>query len=171
MSTLRRRPNSALTWRGSRSSATAYDLADPFSVNPIRRSFALVAGCAAIVFGPLLLGPEALTLVMLSVGWLAVSGLVIGTPILLWSLAEAGLGLLRQRVRPTVNQLDLSSRVVHILLRHGYEAIASVDRAPDGDLLLLANMDRRGLHELRRAITLWNYCHWQDSGFSSHGRE
>lgn len=145
------------------------DVPDPFAVNPIRRSFGLVAACGLIVFGPLAVGGSFAMSVMVSVGWLAVTGLVIGIPILLWSLAEEGVGLLRRRLRPSVDLLDLSPRVVHILTRHGYEEIEAVDRASDTTLLLLSNMDHRGLREIRRAINLWKYRRWQDQGFPATG--
>jgi hypothetical protein len=153
-----------------RSVTATSQLADPFAVNPIRRSLVLVGGCAGIIVGAALLGEAVLTIVMLSVGWLAISGLVIGTPILVWSLAEEGIRLLRRRLRPTVEQLDVAPRLVHILLRHGYEAIEAVDRASDAELMLLSNMDRRGLREVRRAIALWHYRRWQEAGFPADGR-
>ena len=145
------------------------EVPDPFAVNPIRRSFGLVLVCGIVVFGPLAVGGSFAMSVMVSVGWLAVTGLVIGTPILLWSLAEEGIVLLRRRLRPGVDLLDLSPRVVHILTRHGYEEIEAVDRASDTTLLLLSNMDPRGLREIRRAINLWKYRRWQDQGFPATG--
>lgn len=162
----RRRADTALAWR-PRGGVTTQHLADPFAVNPIRRSFALVTCCAIAIFGPALAGDEALTVAMLSVGWLAISGIVIGTPILLWSLTEEAVRLLRRQWRPTVDLLDVPPRVVHILMRHGYEAIEEVDRAADADLLMLANMDRRGLRETRRAVAIWKYRRWQNEGFPS----
>jgi hypothetical protein len=144
-------------------------LPDPFAINPIRRSLLLVAVCCLVIVGPLPLGAQAVATVMLTVGWLAMSGLAIGMPILLLSLIAEGYRQLRRRLRPTLTQLDLSPRVAHILHRHGYEAIAEIDRAPDDELLLLSNLDKRALHELRRAITLWKYRRWQDSGFSASG--
>ncbi|MGH2558626.1 MAG: DNA-directed RNA polymerase subunit alpha C-terminal domain-containing protein [Thermomicrobiales bacterium] len=153
-----------LTWR-PRGNAATYQLADPFAINPIRRSFVLVGCCAAAIFGPALAGDEVLTVAMLSVGWLAISGIVIGTPILVWSLAEEAIRLLRRRWRPTVDLLDLSPRLIHVLNRHGFETIEEIDRAADADLLMLSNMDRRGLQETRRAIAIWKYRRWQDQGF------
>jgi hypothetical protein len=167
----RPRSDVALAWRGCRTNPGTGYLADPFAINPIRRSATLVTGCAAIVFLPWLFGEELATTVMLSVGWLAMTGLVIGLPVLLLSLAEQGVRALRRRLRPTVDQLEITPRVAHILLRHGYEAIDEVDRAPDAALLLLSNMDNRGVREIRRAITLWKYRRWQDQGFPATGQE
>jgi hypothetical protein len=164
----RRRSDPATAWR-PRGGTAINQLPDPFAINPIRRSFLLVSGCAAALFGPALAGDEALTVAMLSVGWLAISGIVIGMPILLWSLLEEAARLLRRRWRPTVDLLDLPPRVTHILTRHGYEAIDDVDRAADADLLMLSNMDRRGLQETRRAVALWKYQRWQDKGFPVTG--
>jgi hypothetical protein len=170
-STFRPRPNAAVAWRGCRTNPGTGYLADPFAVNPIRRSSALVGGCAAIVILPWAFGEALATTVMLSVGWLAMTGLVIGLPVLVLSLAEAGIRALRRRLRPTVDQLDITPRVAHILFRHGYEAIDEVDRAPDAALLLLSNMDQRGVREIRRAITLWKYRRWQEQGFPATGQE
>ena len=156
---------------GYRGYGAVSDLPDPFAVDPIRRSFALVAVSALVVGGPLLIGGAVATSVMLTVGWLAVTGIVMGTPILLWSLAEEGWRLARRRFEPSVEELALSPRVRHVLQRHGYDAIGAVDRAPDAALLLLSNMDARGLREVRRAISLWKYRRWQERGFPAGGHE
>jgi Bacterial RNA polymerase, alpha chain C terminal domain len=142
---------------------------DPFAINPVRRSFGLVSVCSLVVFGPLLVGGDVAMSVMVSVGWLAVTGIVMGVPILIWSLVEEGWRLLRRRLHPTVDQLELSPRVVHVLVRHGYDEIEEVDRASDASLLLLSNMDARGLRELRRAVSLWKYRRWQEEGFPATG--
>jgi hypothetical protein len=60
--------------------------------------------------------------------------------------------------------------VLHVLQRHGYETIESVDTAPDAALMLLSNMDLRGLREVRRAIAVWKYRRWQEKGFPVEGR-
>ena len=145
------------------------DTPDPFAVNPVRRSFGLVSVCSLVVFGPLLVGGDLAMSVMVSVGWLAVTGIVMGVPILIWSVVEECWHLLRRRLHPSVDQLDLSPRVVHVLVRHGYEEIGEVDRASDASLLLLSNMDARGLREVRRAVSLWKYRRWQDEGFPATG--
>jgi len=145
--------------------APAADLPDPFAINPIRRAAGLVAVSAAVVFGPILADDRLAATVMLSVGWLGVTGLVMGVPILLLSLAEEGCRRLRRRLHPTVEVLDLSPRVLHVLRRHGYDSIAAVEAAPDASLLLLSNLDPRALREIRRAISLWRYRRWQEGGF------
>lgn len=154
---------------GARSSAYSSDTPDPFAVNPIRRSFGLVLISGLTVFGPLAIGGSVAMSVMVSVGWLAVTGLVIGTPILIWSLIEEAIVIVRKRIRPTVDQLHLSPRVAHVLTRHGYQEIDAIDNASDTTLLLLSNMDARGLREVRRAINLWKYRRWQDQGFPATG--
>lgn len=164
-------PDIAIAWRRCRTNPGTGYLADPFAVNPIRRSATLVGGCAAIVFLPWFFGEELATTVMLSVGWLAMTGLVIGLPVLLLSLGEEGVRAIRRRLRPTVDQLEITPRVAHILTRHGYESIDEVDRSPDAALLLLSNMDNRGIREIRRAITLWKYRRWQEQGFPVTGQE
>jgi hypothetical protein len=102
---------------------------------------------------------------MLSVGWLAMTGLVIGLPVLVLSLIEEAVRLIRRKIRPTVDLLDLTPRLSHILVRHGYDAIDDVDRAPDAALLLLSNMDARGVQAIRRSVALWKYRRWQEQGF------
>jgi hypothetical protein len=167
----RPRPDVAIAWRGCRTNPGTGYLADPFAVNPIRRSSTLVVGCAAVVFVPWLFGEELATTVMLSVGWLAMTGLVIGLPVLLLSLGEAAARAIRRRLRPMVDQLEITPRVAHILIRHGYESIDEVDHSPDAALLLLSNMDNRGIREIRRAIALWKYRRWQEQGFPATGQE
>lgn len=167
----RPRPDVTLAWRGCRTNPGTGYLADPFAVNPIRRSTILVVGCAAIIFVPWLFGEALATTVMLSIGWLAMTGLVIGLPVLFLSLIEEGVRAIRHRLHPTVDQLDITTRVAHILMRHGYESIDEVDRAPDAALLLLSNMDNRGVRDIRRAISLWKYRRWQEQGFPATGLE
>ena len=152
-----------------RSQSVSTGIADPFAVNPIRRSAGLVVVCLIVLFVPWLISEQVGTTVMLSLGWLAVTGLVMGFPILIWSLAEEGIRLLSHRIHPSVDQLNLSPRVEHILLRHGLTTIRDVDQTPDEGLLLLSNMDQRGLREIRRAVALWKYQRWQESGFAATG--
>ena len=139
--------------------------ADLFAVNPIRRSAGLVAASAAAFFGPLLVGGQTAATMMLAGGWLGLIGLAMGVPVLGLSLAEAGWQRLSRRLRPPVDALDLPPRLVHLLRRHGYDSIDLVERAPDAALLLLSNMDPRGVREIRRAIALWRYRRWQEQGF------
>ena len=150
---------------GTRPALAASHASDPFAINPIRRSFTVVTVCTVLVVVPLLVGGAVAELVLLAVGWLAATGLVFGVPILLWSLADEAWRWGRRRRFPTVEQLDLSPRVRHILHRHGYDAIDAVDRASDASLLLLSNMDARALRDVRRAISLWRYHRWQERGF------
>jgi hypothetical protein len=100
---------------------------------------------------------------------LAVTGLVMGIPILIWSVVEAGVFMIRRRRRPPVDQLEISPRVLHVLQRHGFQTIASVEAASDAMLLLLSNMDTRGVREVRRAIAVWRYQRWQERGFPAGG--
>ncbi len=141
------------------------DHADPFAINPIRRSAGLVAASAAAFFGPLLVGGPAAATAMLAGGWLGLIGLAIGLPVLGLSLAEAGWGRLSRRLRPPIEALDLPPRLIHLLRRHGYDSIDLVERTPDAALLLLSNMDPRGVREVRRAVALWRYRRWQEQGF------
>ncbi len=166
---LLRRPRGdpAIQTRAPRSawSNVGSDLPDPFAINPIRRSLVLVGTSGAVVSGALLAGDPVTTMVMLSVGWLAITGIVMGLPVLLLSLLDEGWRRLQQRLHPSVDQLDLSPRLCHVLRRHGYHVITAVERAPDDALLVLSNMDARGLHDVRRAVRLWHYRRWQEGGF------
>jgi hypothetical protein len=139
--------------------------ADPFAVDPIRRSFGVVVICGGVVVGPWLASREVGETVMVTVGWLALTGLIFGVPVLVWSLTEEAVKAVQRRRHPTIDQLELSPRVAHILQRFGYRTIASAEAAPDAELLLLSNMDARGLREIRRAIALRHYRRWQERGF------
>lgn len=156
-------------WRALQSQSVSSGLNDPFAVNPIRRSFGLVVTSVSVLVLPWLISERAGTTVMLAVGWLAVTGIVMGFPILIWSLVEEGIAAIRRRIHPSIDLLKLSPRVEHILLRHGLRTIHDVDQTSDVSLLLLSNMDQRGLREIRRAITLWKYQRWQESGFAASG--
>ena len=138
---------------------------DPFAVNPIRRSSVLVAVSAIAFFGPLAVGGQTATTAMLAGGWLGMTGLAFGVPVLALSLAEEGWRRLYRRRHPSLDQLDLPARLRHVLHRHGYDSIPVVERTPDAALLLLSNLDARGVHEIRRAIALWRYRRWQERGF------
>jgi hypothetical protein len=140
-------------------------LADPFAVNPIRRSMLLCAISAGVVFVPWRISDEFGTTVMMTVGWLAITGLVFGVPVLAISLIEWSYLAARHRFDPPLEHLSLSPRVLHVLRRHGYRTIDEVRRAPDAVLLGLSNMDDRGLREIRKQLTLRDYREWQDAGF------
>ncbi len=152
-------------WRGCNNNPGTGSLPDPFAVNPIRRSFGLVVACLTVLVVPFFLGERAIMTSMLTIGWLAIAGLVFGLPVLIWSLAEASIARIRTRLHPAVDELDLSPRLKHVLQRHGYQSIDGVDSAPDAALLLLSNLDTRGLQEVRRAISIWKYRRWQEQGF------
>ncbi len=150
---------------------TSYSMGDPFAINPIRRSFAVVAFSLLILGGGIALGGSATKLVMVSVGWLLISALILTFPILVWSLTEEGIRLVRRRLSPHIDQLGLSPRVEHILLRHGYETIGKTHETDDDTLLMLSNMDARALREIRREINLWQYRRWQEAGFPARGMD
>lgn len=157
-------------WRGTRNNPGAGSLTDPFAVNPIRRSAALVSSSAAVILVPWMIGEVAVTTIMLTTGWLAVTGLVFGVPVLVWSLIEAGVIRIKGKIRPPVDQLDISPRLMHVLQRHGYTEIQLVDSAPDQALSMLSNMDQRGLREIRQAVAVWKYRRWQEQGFRGPGQ-
>jgi hypothetical protein len=142
------------------------DLGDIFAVNPIRRSFVVILICAALIGLPfLILQGEVQMAVELVTGWFGFTGLIMCTPILIWSLLEEGWHLLQRRLWPTIEQLDLTPHAYNLLRRHGYVTIASVEQTPDTSLLLLSNMDSRAVQEIRRSVNLWRYRRWQERGF------
>lgn len=144
-------------------------VSDPFSVDPVRRSGTVVAVCLAIVVSAAITGDDLGTAILLSVGWIAAIGLVFCVPILIWSAIEEGIAIVRRRIHPPLEELDLPPRVLHILHRHGFETIVAVDRVDDVHLLTLSNLDARDLHQIRRAISLWKYARWQERGFPASG--
>lgn len=142
-------------------------MGDPFSVNPIRRSALLLAVSICVVVGPWAISEDAGEAVMVSIGWLALTGIVFGIPILVISICEEAHRRIRARMHPPVEELDLTPRICSILRRHGYETVAQVVAANDTSLMLMSNMDERGIREIRRQLTLWNYREWQEQGFPS----
>lgn len=151
---------------GGRNISSHSDLGDLFAINPIRRSLGTIVACALMIILPLvLLRGEAQLAVEIVTGWFGLIGLLICTPILLWSLGEEGWRLLERRIWPTIEELDLSPRAHNLLRRHGFVTIVSVERAPDTTLLLLSNMDSRAVQEIRRGISIWRYRRWQERGF------
>ena len=148
---------------------SASHIVDPFAENPIRRSATVVSVCALTLWGPFVISDQLGVAVMLTVGIFAISGLIFVTPILIWSLTEAAVLLIRRRIHPDVEQLNLPPRVVHILHRHGIATIRAAVRTPDAVLLSFSNMDMADVDELRRAIRLWQYRRWQEQGFPVEG--
>ena len=144
-------------------------LADPFAENPIQRSATVVALCFLTLKVPFWISHSLGMGVMLTVGIFAISGLIFVTPILIWSLIEAGVIALRRRVSPDVDDLDLSPRVVHILRRHGITSVRAAERASDSYLISFSNMEPSDVQALRRAIRLWHYRRWQERGFPVEG--
>ncbi len=139
---------------------------DLFAVNPLRRSAWVVGVSWALILGPAwLLHGDAQALMLIGVGWLAATGIIMVTPILIWCLVEEAVKLLRRRTNPPIELLDLSPRAANLLRRHGFESIAQVDATSDASLALLSNMDARAIREIRRAISIWRYQRWQERGF------
>lgn len=141
-----------------------------FAVNPLRRSAWIVSISWAMLLGPVfLLSGDIQAMVLIAAGWLAAVGIVFCTPILIWCLIEEIWKLVRRRISPSIEALDLSPRAYNLLRRHGFESIAGVDATPDTSLMLLSNMDVRAIKEIRRAISIWRYQRWQERGFPADG--
>lgn len=146
------------------------DTNDLFATNPLRRSAWVVGVSWALVLGPyFLLDGEYRALALVGVGWLAATGIIMCTPILVWCVVEELVKAVRRRITPPIEELNLSERAYNLLRRHGFESISSVETVPDSSLLLLSNMDTRALKEIRRSISLWRYRQWQERGFPADG--
>ena len=139
---------------------------DIFAVHPLRRSCYIVGGSWAMLLVPaFLLHGDLRALLLIGCGWLAATGIIMCTPILIWCLIEELVRTIKRRVAPPLDQLDLGQRAYNLLRRHGFETIDQVDRAADATLMLLSNMDARALREIRRAVNIWKYARWQSRGF------
>ncbi|MGB3329620.1 MAG: hypothetical protein WBA46_11745 [Thermomicrobiales bacterium] len=145
--------------------STGSNISDPFATDPVRRSAIVVAVCIAILLSAVVSNDELGTAILLSIGWVAGIALIFCVPILIWSAIEEVVAITRRRLHPPLEVLDLTPRVLHILHRHGFETIVSVDRVSDPHLMTLANIDMRDVQQIRRAISLWKYARWQEKGF------
>ena len=146
------------------------DCNDIFAVNPLRRSAWIVSISWALLLVPIfLMTGDWQALILIAVGWIAATGIIMCTPILIWCLVEEAWKLIRRRISPPIEALDLSPRAYNLLRRHGFESIDSVDATPDSSLMLLSNMDARAVLEIRRAISIWRYQRWQERGFPADG--
>lgn len=143
---------------------------DLFAINPLKRSAWIVSVSWALVLLPYyLLDGDFQAIALVAGGWLAATGIVMCTPILIWCLIEELVKAVQRRVNPPIEDLNLSARAYNLLRRHGFESIVSVDTLPDESLLLLSNMDVRAMDEIRRSISLWRYRQWQERGFPADG--
>jgi hypothetical protein len=146
------------------------DANDLFAVNPLRRSAWVVGVCWALILVPVyLLHGEARSIVLVATGWIAATGIIMCTPILVWCLIEELVNAIRRKINPPIEDLNLSTRAYNLLRRHGFDTIASVETASDATMLMLSNMDPRALNEIRRSISLWRYQRWQERGFPADG--
>jgi hypothetical protein len=146
------------------------DCNDIFAVNPLRRSFWIVFVSWMMILVPIfVLHGDWRSLALIAGGWIAATGIIMCTPILIWCLVEEAWKFVRRRVTPNIEQLDLSPRAYNLLRRHGLESISAIEATPDSSLMLLSNMDQRAIREIRRAISIWRYQRWQERGFPADG--
>lgn len=146
------------------------DCNDIFAVNPLRRSFYVVSVSWLMVLLPLVfLEGDLQALVLIAGGWIAATGIIMCTPILIWCLVEELWKFIKRRVTPSIDLLDLSPRAYNLLRRHGLMSIAMIEATPDSSLMMLSNMDTRAIREIRRAISIWRYRRWQERGFPADG--
>src|SRR4051812_41173797 len=77
----------ALDMRSQHSGGGSYN--DIFAVNPLRRSCYIVGTCWAMLLVPaFLLHGDLRALLLIGCGWLAATGIIMCTPILIWCLIE-----------------------------------------------------------------------------------
>ncbi len=146
------------------------DCNDIFAVNPLRRSAWIVSISWTTLLVPIFfLEGDLQALVLIAAGWVAATGIIMCTPILIWCIIEEVWKIVRRRISPPIESLDLSPRAYNLLRRHGFESIDSVEITPDASLMLLSNMDARALREIRRSISIWRYQRWQERGFPADG--
>lgn len=154
------------TYRTGLLYASRSECSDLFAVNPLRRSLTIVGVCLAMLLGPAyLLEGDTRALFLIGGGWLAATGIIMCTPIVIWCLVEEAWRFVSRRINPPIEELDLSPRAYNLLRRHGFESIESVIQTPDASLALLSNMDARAIREIRRAVSIWKYRRWQERGF------
>src|SRR5687768_13728405 len=111
-------------YRGAYTYSSASDYNDLFAVNPLRRSFCIVAVCWALLLVPAyLMHGELRALILIGGGWLAATGIIMCTPIVIWCLIEEAVRFVRRRITPPIEVLDLSPRAYNLLRRHGFESI------------------------------------------------
>lgn len=170
----RSEPGSARAYVGelrSRVAMQSNPLNDPFSINPIRRSFIGATVSLVIITMPFLISAEVGATVMLSVGWLAMAIIVFCVPIFIWCVIEEAVGIVSRRVHPPVSELDLPLRIIHILQRHNVQTIRAAERLDPAAFHLMANMAPRDAESVVRAINLWRYRRWQEAGFPAEGAD
>lgn len=170
----RSEPGSVRAYTGelhSRVVAQSNPLNDPFSINPIRRSFIGATVSMVLITIPFLISAEVGATVMLSVGWLAMAIIVFCVPIFIWSVAEEVVRIISPRIHPPVSELDLPLRIIHILQRHNVGTIRAAERLDPAAFHLMANMAPRDAESIVRAINLWRYRRWQEAGFPAEGAD
>jgi hypothetical protein len=139
-----------------------------FAVNPIRRTATLIAVCLLVLGVVVLLlrgGGNRGDAVLLMAAALVGAILVLAVPLLLWSVAADLHRRYRRRTSPDLTDLRLSTRTENILRRAGYETVADIDGLDDDRLLALPRMEDHDVRQIRRALSLWTYRQWQESGF------
>lgn len=146
-----------------------HQIHDPFTVNPIRRSFVAVIGSVAVIYLPFRFSEAAGETVMLSIGWLAMAVLIFSAPIMVWCIGEELVHAIYRRLHPPVTDLDLPDRVIHILHRHGVRTIRAARQLDPAAFHLMANMAPRDAEAVVRALNLWYYRRWQEAGFPANG--
>ena len=141
-----------------------------FTTNPIRRSVILIAVCLAVIATVVVLfqhgGTRGGGLLVLAAA-LAAAILLLAVPLLLWSIIADAARRHRRRTSPDLADLRLSVRTENILRRSGHETVADIVGLDDDQLLGLPRMEDHDVRQIRRALSLWDYRRWQESGFPS----
>lgn len=139
-----------------------------FATNPIRRAVTLIAVCVAVIAVVVLLiqgGGTRGSGVLVMAAALATAILLLAVPLLIWSIAAELARRHRRRTSPDLANLHLTVRTENILRRSGHETVADIVTLDDDQLLGLPRMEDHDVRQIRRALTLWDYRQWQESGF------
>lgn len=136
------------------------------AVSPVRRSAGLVITCVLILSVAFSLrSSNAIGPWMVVAASLAGAMLVLGLPVLVWSVVESLVRRHRRRTSPPLHELGLSIRLENILRKAGYETIRDVERLGIADLMLLPRVEFDEAKQFERALTLYRYRRWQEAGF------
>ena len=136
--------------------------------HPVLMAGSAMLVCVAVSGGALLLAQDnRLTLWMTCVAALGGACLLIATPVLLWTVVEQLVRWHHRQTSPPLSELGISVRLANILRNAGYETIRDVERLDTADLMSLRRVEPQEAAQFARAIALYRYRRWQESGFTT----
>ena len=136
--------------------------------HPVLLAAVTVLICLAVTAAALVCAQDdRLALWMTCVAALGGACLLIATPVLLWTSVEQLVRWHRRCTSPPLSELDLSVRLANILRNAGYETIRDVERLDTADLMSLRRVEPQEAAQFVRALALYRYRRWQESGFTT----